>query len=109
MPLKITSTDKDQMAQALGISDRRYEEIAMTIKDVMDKSEGIRYSQIAECVANRLELNSNEVFFLGVMIGGYIQFRAFVDGTIQVLPEEMNVPKEMEGRPIVKSHITAMA
>lgn len=109
MPLKITSTDKDQMAQALGISDRRYEEIARTIKDVMDKNEGIRYSQIAECVANRLELNSNETFFLGVMIGGYIQFRTFVDGAIQVLPEEMNVPKEMAGRPVVKSHTMAMA
>ena len=109
MSLKITSTDKSEMTQALGIPERRYLEMATAVQEVMDRSGAIRYTQIAEQVTQKLDLTPNEIFFLGVMIGGYVQFRAFVDGMIQELPEEMNVPKEMEGRPVVKSHTMAMA
>lgn len=109
MSLKITSTDKSEMTQALGISERRYLEIATAAQEIMDRGENIRYSQIAEQVTQKLDLTPNEIFFLGVVLGGYIQFRAFVDGAIQELPEEMNVPKEMEGRPVVKSRTMAMA
>lgn len=109
MSLKITSTDKSEMTQALGISERRYLEMATAVQEVMDRGGAIRYTQIAEQVTQKLDLTPNEIFFLGVMIGGYVQFRAFVDGMIQELPEEMNVPKEMEGRPVVKSHTMAMA
>jgi len=109
MSNKITATNKEQMAQALGISERRYMEIASAVQEIMDRGVDILYTQIAEQVSQKLELNTNEIFFLGVTLGGYIQFRAFMNGTIQEIPEEMNVPKEMNGRPIVKTHTMAMA
>jgi branched-subunit amino acid ABC-type transport system permease component len=109
MSQKITSTSNELMSRALGIPDRRYEEITNTIADVMAQHEDIRYSEIAEQVSQRLNLSTNEIFFLGVALGGYAQFRFMVDGMIQSVEEVSNIPTEIHGRPVARPSTMAMA
>ena len=106
MANRITSTDNKLMSRALGITDRRYEEILNTVRDIMERNEGIRYSEIAAHVSSQLELSTNEIFFLGMALGGYAQFRFFVDGMIQEVEEFENIPM---GVPVVKTSQMAMA
>ena len=92
----------DNMASALGITETRYKEIAETTYSIMKKNEGIRYSQAAEQVTKRLDLTTNEIFFLGVLLGGYAQFKVFVEsmsGVFVDVEEFENVPK---GTPVAK-------
>jgi phosphohistidine phosphatase SixA len=76
---KITSTEHESLSLALNISAQRHKEIVNTIVDIMEKFPNITYSDTAEQLSNRLELNTNEVFFAGVVIGHYSNMNSLMN------------------------------
>ena len=76
---KINSTEHDNISTSLNISEQRHQEIINTIYDIMEKFPNITYTAAAEQITNRLELNTNEVFFLGVVIGHYSNMNSLID------------------------------
>ena len=76
---KITSTEHEHISTSLNISEQRHQEIINTIYDIMEKFPNISYTAAAEQISNRLELNTNEVFFLGVVIGHYSNMNSLIN------------------------------
>ena len=84
MSLLISSTNNQHAARALGISEERVKQMEEVVKNIMAKNKKICYTQIGELVSHYLDLNENEVFFIGIVIGSIAQFEFMVGGTIQV-------------------------
>ena len=95
MSNKITTKSSETIWSSLGISERRYRQIDETLQEIMSKNEEIRYSEIAEQASNRLDLSTNEVFFVGFLLGGFSQIEFLLDNSIQEMSEESDLPKKL--------------
>jgi phosphohistidine phosphatase SixA len=89
---KINSTEHDNISTSLNISVQRHQEIINTIYDIMEKFPNITYTAAAEQITNRLELNTNEVFFLGVVIGHYSNMNSLIS-FFESMRTFNNIPK----------------
>jgi phosphohistidine phosphatase SixA len=91
---KINSTEHDNISTSLNISEQRHQEIINTIYDIMEKFPNITYTAAAEQITNRLELNTNEVFFLGVVIGHYSNMNSLIN-FFESMRTFTNIPKNV--------------
>ena len=72
-PLKIQTVDSGNIAQALQISEERFNELLAILEEEMAGDSTTRVTDVAQRVVERARPNQNELFYIGLMFGEIVE------------------------------------